>query len=495
MDTGADVATPATDTFDYDLVVIGGGSGGLACSKRAASHGAKVAVLDFVTPSPHGTTWGLGGTCVNVGCIPKKLMHQAALLGHAIEDAKSFGWEVERPEKPKWETLVAEVNNHIRSLNWGYRVSLRDNNVDYKNARGSLVDAHTLKLVNKRGEESTLTTKNVVLAMGGRPRYPDIPGAEHGITSDDLFWMEREPGKTLVVGASYVALECAGFLASFGYDTTVMVRSILLRGFDSESAEKIGDYMARHGTKFIRPAVPSKVEKLDNGKLRVSFTHTGVEKTEDFDTVLWAIGREPLTKDIGLQSVGVKLDEKTGKIVHNESDQTTVSNIYAIGDILQGKPELTPVAIQAGNLLADRLFAGATKLMDYRNVCTAVFTPLEYGSCGYSEDEAIAEFGVDDIEVYHQSFTPLEWTVPHREENACYTKLVCLKSEKERVIGFHFLGPNAGEVAQGFGIALQLKATKEQVDNLVGIHPTVAETFTTLTVTKSSGLDAAQAGC
>ena len=329
----------------------------------------------------------------------------------------------------------------------------------------------------------------------GRPRYPDIPGAEYGISSDDLFSLDHEPGKTLVVGASYVALECAGFLTSFGYDTTVMVRSILLRGFDAESAEVIGDFMARHGTKFIRPATPSKIEKLDDGKLRVYFKHTGVDKTEDFDTVLFAIGRDPCTKGLGLEEVGVRLDEKSGKVIHNDHEQTSVDNIYGIGDILVGKPELTPTAIQAGSLLADRLFAGATKLMDYVNVCTTVFTPLEYGCCGLSEDDAVAQYGEDAIEVYHQRFTPLEWTVPHREENVCSAKLVCLKAENERVVGLHFLGPNAGEVTQGFGMALKLKATKAQFDDLVGIHPTVAETLTTLTVTKSSGLDAVQGGC
>ncbi|EDQ90922.1 uncharacterized protein MONBRDRAFT_20369 [Monosiga brevicollis MX1] len=488
-------ASSSSHGFDYDLVVVGGGSGGLAASKEAASLGAKTAVLDFVQPSPQGTTWGLGGTCVNVGCIPKKLMHQAAIIGHTIEDATSFGWDLQRPEKPNWSTLVEGVQNHIRSLNWGYRVALRDKNVTYLNAYGSLLDAHTINTVNKRGKEQVITADKIILCPGGRPRYPDIPGAkEFGITSDDIFSLDREPGKTLVIGASYVALECAGFLAAFGYDTTVMVRSILLRGFDSEIAQKIGDHMERHAhVKFVRQATPDRIEKREDGRLVVHYTQNGEAVSDEFDTVLFAIGRDACTSTMGLDKAGVQLNERNGKVVANEADQTNVPNIYAIGDVLEGKPELTPVAIQAGKLLARRLYGQSAALMDYQNVCTTVFTPLEYGCCGFSEDDALDQFG-EDIEVFHQSFTPLEWTVPHRPENVCFCKLVVQKST-DRVLGLHFLGPNAGEVTQGFGMALKLKATKAQFDDLVGIHPTVAETLTTMDITKASGESADAAGC
>eukprot|EP00049_Salpingoeca_infusionum_P011480 m.199419 g.199419 ORF g.199419 m.199419 type:complete len:520 (+) comp14943_c0_seq1:358-1917(+) len=494
-DDGATEEAGPSHGFEYDLVVIGGGSGGLACSKKAADLGKKVAVLDFVKPSPQGSTWGLGGTCVNVGCIPKKLMHQAAIIQHSMHDAKAFGWDIEAPAKPSWTTLVEGVQNHIGSLNWGYRVALRDKNVKYLNAYGTFVDAHTIKTVNKRGKELNITADKIVLAPGGRPRYPDIPGAEYGITSDDLFSLDHEPGKSLVVGASYVALECAGFLTAFGFDTTVMVRSILLRGFDREIAGKIGDYMENTGTKFVQPATPTRIEKLESGKLAVTFDHEGTEKTEEFDTVFFATGRDVCTKGIGLETVGVEVDPKSGKIVHSEGDRTTVENIYAIGDVLLGTPELTPVAIQAGVLLAERLFNGSTELMDYINVCTTVFTPIEYGCCGLSEEDATAKYGQDNIEVYHQSFTPLEWTVPHRPENVCFAKILCDKTDDERVVGIHYLGPNAGEVTQGFGIALKMGATKAQFDKLVGIHPTTAEIFTTMTITKASGESAEAAGC
>ena len=256
----------SSHNYDYDIVVIGGGSGGLAASKEAARLGKKVAVCDFVVPSPAGTSWGLGGTCVNVGCIPKKLMHQAALLGEAVQDAKSFGWEVEKKEvKHNWTKMVEEIQSHIGGLNWGYRVALREKEVTYLNEFAEFIDEHKLKTVNKKGKEKEITADKFIIATGGRPKYPDIPGVEHGISSDDLFSLPHNPGKTLLVGASYIALECAGFLAALGCDTTVMVRSILLRGFDQQMAVKIGDYMEEHGVNMIRECVPSSIERIEEG--------------------------------------------------------------------------------------------------------------------------------------------------------------------------------------------------------------------------------------
>lgn len=490
------------ENYDYDLIVIGGGSGGLAASKEAASLGRKVAVFDFVQPSPTGTTWGLGGTCVNVGCIPKKLMHQAALLGHGLEDARHFGWEIPENVKHSWDKMKNAIQDHIGSLNWGYRVQLREKKVDYHNAYAQFVDKHTIKAVNKKGKEITKTARHFILAMGERPRYPDIPGAkEFGITSDDLFSLPYCPGKTLMVGASYVSLECGGFLKAIGMDVTVMVRSILLRGFDQQMADKIGDYMGLHGIDFVRPCVPTKIEKLQDrqdgkpGLYKVYGKYNdGTEYSDEFNTVIFAIGRDPCTQNIGLDKVGVQMS-KNGFVISNDADQTNVSNIYAIGDILEGKPELTPVAIHSGRLLARRLYENGTLLTDYINVCTTVFTPLEYGCCGYSEEDAIQKFGEDKIEVYHSNFWPLEWTVAKRENDACYAKLICLIPEKEKVIGFHVVGPNAGEITQGFGTAIKLGATKTDFDNTIGIHPTCAETFTTLDVTKRGGGSIDTAGC
>ncbi|KAI1890469.1 hypothetical protein AGOR_G00154030 [Albula goreensis] len=417
-----------SESYEYDLIVIGGGSGGLACSKEAALLGKKVMVLDYVVPTPKGTTWGLGGTCVNVGCIPKKLMHQAALMGTALMDSRKFGWEFEETVKHNWETMRTAVNNYIGSLNWGYRVQLRDKNVNYVNSYAEFVEPHKIKATNKRGKETFHTASKFVLATGERPRYLGIPGdKELCITSDDLFSLPYCPGKTLVIGASYVALECAGFLTGLGLDVTVMVRSILLRGFDQDMANRAGEHMEEHGVKFLRKFVPTKVEELEKGTPgRLKVTAKSTESDEviegEYNTVLIAVGRDACTGKIGLDKAGVKVNEKNGKVPVNDEEQTNVPHVYAIGDILEGKWELTPVAIQAGKLLARRLFGGSTLKCDYVNVPTTVFTPLEYGCCGLSEEKALELYGQENIEVFHSLFWPLEFTVPNRDNNKCYSR-------------------------------------------------------------------------
>ncbi|XP_022407182.1 thioredoxin reductase 2, mitochondrial isoform X7 [Delphinapterus leucas] len=277
----------------YDLLVIGGGSGGLACAKEAAQLGKKVAVVDYVEPSPRGTRWGLGGTCVNVGCIPKKLMHQAALLGGMIHDASHYGWKVAQPLHD-WGKMAEAVQNHVKSLNWGHRVQLQDRKVKYFNFKASFVNPHMVCGVSKGGEETLLSADHIVIATGGRPRYPThIEDAlEYGITSDDIFWLKESPGKTLVVGASYVALECAGFLTGLGLDTTVMIRSVPLRAFDQQMASLVTEHMAVHGTRILRGCTPLRVEKLSDGRLQVTWVDLASDKkdTGTFDTVLWAIG-------------------------------------------------------------------------------------------------------------------------------------------------------------------------------------------------------------
>ena len=277
----------STKTYDYDLVVIGGGSGGLAAAKAAAELGANVLLADYVKPSPQGTTWGLGGTCVNVGCIPKKLMHRSALLGEAALDAISFGWKntsnnnkateskdtktsdssASDSSAHSWTVMVQSIQDHIRSLNFGYTKDLRDKRVEYVNALGTFVDANTIALTNpSKNAARTVSCRRVLIAVGGRPTLLSCPGGEHAITSDDIFSLPTSPGKCLIVGASYIALECAGFLAGLGLDTTVMVRSILLRGFDRDIADKIGaDMEHQHHVKFIRGVVPETITKNSNG--------------------------------------------------------------------------------------------------------------------------------------------------------------------------------------------------------------------------------------
>mmetsp|Transcript_1343 Transcript_1343/g.1652 ORF Transcript_1343/g.1652 Transcript_1343/m.1652 type:complete len:621 (+) Transcript_1343:166-2028(+) len=480
--------------YDYDLIVIGGGSGGLAASKEAVKQGAKkVAVLDFVKPSQQGTTWGLGGTCVNVGCIPKKMMHNAALIHESIQaDSAAFGISTDKTSiQHSWEEMRTNIQNHIRGLNFKYRVNLRQNSVTYLNKLGKLKDAHTIEVTDKKGNVSELTAARFLIAVGGRPTTLDCEGGDLAISSDDIFSLESSPGKTLCVGASYISLECAGFLAGLGYDTTVAVRSILLRGFDRECADKIGSYMEDHGLKFKKEVVPKKLEKVDGGRIHVTFS----DDTQDvYDTVLVAIGRSADTKNIGLENVGIEANPRNGKIP-TTFEQTKCSNIYAIGDVMEGCPELTPVAIQAGLSLSRRLYGGSKEAMDYKNICTTVFTPIEYGTVGYSEDEALEKFGDKNIEIYHKSFIPLEWSISEsRSHHQGFTKIIVDKNSN-KVLGIHFLGPSAGEVMQGYGTAMKKGITFQDLKDTVGIHPTSAEEIVTLSVTKSSGEAPDADGC
>jgi thioredoxin reductase (NADPH) len=493
--------------YEYDLVIIGGGSGGLAASKEAASYGARVAVLDYVKPSPAGSSWGLGGTCVNVGCIPKKLMHYAATLNSNRKmDAPHYGVGVTSSQleewmgmsqdvtgdEHSWELLRMNVQNHIRGLNFKYRVDLREKNVTYLNLLGKFVDRHTLETVDKKGNKGTVTASRFLIAVGGRPTPLSCEGGDLAISSDDIFSLDRDPGKVLCVGASYISLECAGFLRGIGKDVTVAVRSILLRGFDRECADKIGEYMKSEGIKFREEVVPKKLVKTEGGRIAVTFSN---DETEEFDTVLAAIGRMGDTEKLGLENVGISVNPNNSKI-SAKLEQSSVPNIYVIGDVMDGCPELTPVAIHAGRMLSRRLFGGLpTAFMDYRNVCTTVFTPIEYGTVGYSEDDAKAEYGEENLEVYHKYFIPLEWSLSHsRAEHQGFCKAIVEKATR-KVLGLHYLGPNAGEVMQGFGTAMKLGCKFEDIIETVGIHPTTAEEFTTLSITKESGADAKASGC
>ncbi|XP_044898077.1 thioredoxin reductase 2, mitochondrial isoform X2 [Felis catus] len=492
-------ARGAAGRQDYNLLVIGGGSGGLACAKEAAQLGKKVAVVDYVEPSPRGTRWGLGGTCVNVGCIPKKLIHQAALLGGMIRDAPHYGWDVAQPVLHDWRKMAEAVQNYVKSLNWGHRVQLQDRKVKYFNIKASFVNEHTICGVTKGGKETLLSAEHIVIATGGRPRYPThIEGAlEYGITSDDIFWLKESPGKTLVVGASYVALECAGFLTGLGLDTTVMMRSIPLRGFDQQMSSLVTAYMASQGTRFLKHCTPSRVQKLPDGQLQVTWEDltSGKENMGTFSTVLWAIGRIPETRSLNLENAGINTNPNSQKILVDAQEATSVPHIYAIGDVAEGRPELTPTAIMAGKLLARRLYGQSLDVMDYSNVPTTVFTPLEYGCVGLSEEEAMARHGEEHVEVYHAYYKPLEFTVAERDASQCYIKMVCLRKPPQLVLGLHFLGPNAGEVTQGFALGIKCGASYEQVMRTVGIHPTCAEEVAKLRISKRSGLDPTVTGC
>ena len=394
------------ESYDYDFIVIGGGSGGMAAAKEAAKAGAKTVLFDFVKPSTQGTKWGLGGTCVNVGCVPKKLMHYAAKISPILhQDAAAFGWKVPEHTEHDWSKLVETVQNHVKSLNFGYRNGLRSASVTYINALAKFHGPREISY-NLKGEEKIITGKYILIAVGGRPHIPsDVPGAqEFAITSDDIFSLKKSPGKSLVVGASYIALECAGFLNELGFPTTVAVRSILLRGFDRQCSEKIGQLMEAEGTRFYHGSLPTSLAKQDDGRILVSFSggrepevdtrrpppptcgHSGPDARaraargrQVFDTVLYATGRYPDTKGLDLAAAGVAV-EPGGKLATTH-EATSVPHIFAVGDVLQGKMELTPVAIKAGELLARRLFKGATEAMDWDLIPTTVFTPAEVCAC------------------------------------------------------------------------------------------------------------------
>ena len=485
-------------TYDYDLLVIGGGSAGMATAKAAADLGAKVACLDFVKPSPAGTTWGLGGTCVNVGCIPKKLMHAAALLRESIHaDSEAFGIRHSTKDgqpmsELQWSALVENIQNYIHGLNFKYRVAFREKNVTYLNHLAKFKDTHTIIATDKKGKTTEITAARFLVAVGGRPTALECEGGELAISSDDIFSQKKPPGKTLCVGASYIALECAGFLAGFGNDVTVAVRSILLRGFDRECADRIESYMEDHGVQFKRGVVPKKLEKIDDDKILVTFSD---ESSDIYDTVLVAIGRSADTDSLGLKEIGIETNINNKKIIA-KYEQSTCPNVYAVGDVMDGCPELTPVAIQAGQYLARRLFGGSTEPMDYVNICTTVFTPIEYSTVGISEDDAIAKYGKNNVDSYIREFLPLEWTMSHgRDSHMAFVKVVTDTTPDENVLGIHYLGPNAGEVMQGYGVSMKKGLVFAALTDTVGIHPTASEEIVSLAVKKSSGESASAGGC
>lgn len=300
-----------------------------------------------------------------------------------------------------------------------------------------------------------MTAKYFLIACGGRPKYSSIPGAlEHGITSDDIFSLQKAPGKTMIIGAGYIGLECAGFLNGLGYEATVMVRSVVLRDFDQQMAQIIEESMKNKGIQFLHKCLPKSVNRLPDGKLEIEWTNDKGESFKDctYDTILFAVGRKALLPELDICNTNVNVTD--GKI-DAVCEQTNVPHIFAVGDVLYRKPELTPVAIHAGKLLARRLFNGAKQQMDYDNVATTIFTPMEYGCVGLSEEQAIKRHGADNVEVYHAYYKPTEFFIPQKPVVHCYLKVVALLEGDQKIIGMHFIGPQAGEVIQGYAAAIK----------------------------------------
>eukprot|EP00923_Selenidium_pygospionis_P045250 GHVN01078078.1.p1 GENE.GHVN01078078.1~~GHVN01078078.1.p1 ORF type:complete len:598 (-),score=98.57 GHVN01078078.1:956-2749(-) len=475
-----------------DLAVIGGGSAGVSTATAAARLGAKVVLFDYVIPSPGaGVRWGVGGTCVNVGCIPKKLMHYSSTLGDQLHDAQVLGWdlpsssnlthnggapgdlsypEVANSHRHHWPTLVNAVQSHIKRLNFTYRNALRSSSVHYVNAFASLHSPTEVRVaryttpptspMSPPSSEYLITPRYTLLAVGGRPTVPsDVEGAsELAITSDDVFAMRRSPGKTLLVGGGYIAMELAGVLSGHHYPVTMAIRSIPLRSsrFDRQCVDKIVELMERRmplPVQFLHQYVPLRLTRpRPDGPIEVTFSNLddGTESVDHFDTVIYATGRSPALNGLGLRKGEVKVNQETAKIVVDESDQTTNPSIFALGDVAR-EIELTPTAVMAGEKLARRLFAQSQAKMSYDFVPTTVFTPFEYGSVGYSEERANNRFGEENVEVYLKEFSSLELAAVNRPSAPprdfapdltnpdadptpppvlpCLTKVVCLRRD------------------------------------------------------------------
>lgn len=486
---------PSSGPYDYDLLVIGGGAGGLAVAKEAAGLRKKVLILDLAARSPQGTERVLGGSSLNMDSI-RKFLQQASLLGKAIQDSQAYGWRLKDDVSHGWSELMEAVQEQVKTRSLELKRELKKSGVFYLNARGQIVAAHTVEATEMNGRQRRLTAETLVIATGDRPEYLNVPGArEHCLTSEDLLSLPHPPGRTLVVGGSAEGLECAGFLFGLRLPVSVMLQPSLLPGFDQKMAQSIENHMIVSGVNFIYHSSLSKVEQIEacskddvsgdsatkgqlasKGRLRVTIiSDEGQTKQEDFDTVLLAVGRKASTSNVGLECVGVQCNKDTGKILVNERDQTSSDYIYAIGSVQHGRPCTTGLSVHAGTLLARRLYGGDSILCDYTNVPTAVLTPLEYAACGLSEERANLTFGEASIEVYHSYYWPMEWELPGRDKYCGYVKVICNVPDQQRVVGLHVMGPNAGDVLQGFAAAMKCGLTKQQLDATVGIQPGSAQ--------------------
>ena len=444
---------------DFDLVVIGGGSGGLAAAQRAAEYGARVAVVE---------SGRLGGTCVNVGCVPKKIMWNAASAAHAIHDSAGYGFAAVDPAHD-WALLKARRDAYVARLNDVYAGNLANKGIEKIGARGELTDPNTVKAGERR-----LRAERIVIAVGGAPIVPRLPGAELGITSDGFFELADLPGRVGVAGSGYISVELAGMLRALGSDVSIFARfDSLVRSFDDMLQESIVGSLAGDGVELIWHAVPRELTRTSDG-LQL---HTDDGRDfGPFDTMLWAVGRYPLTHDLGLEAAGVEIDGR-GFIPTDRFQETNVPGIFALGDVT-GRDALTPVAIAAGRRFADRIYGGMEgRHLDYANIATVIFSHPPTATCGLTEREARDEYG-DAINVYTSTFVPMVNSFTEHRTQA-RMKLITAGPE-ERVIGAHLFGPGSDEMMQGFAVAIRMGATKRDFDDTIAIHPTSAEELVTM---------------
>ncbi len=442
--------------MQYDLIVIGGGSGGIATAVRAARHGARVALVE---------AGRLGGTCVNLGCVPKKVMWHAAAIAEALHDAPDYGFDAALSEVD-WAQLRDARDRYIERLNGIYRDQLADAGVAIIEGRGRFIAPRRIAVDGHGGLEAA----HVVIATGGRPIVPAIPGAEHGITSDGFFALDHQPRDVAIAGSGYVAVELAGIFRALGSRVTVLPRGPhLLGSFDPMLREALRETMIANGITIVTDALIRAVERGADGRLTLDCGH-GL-RLGDYDTLLWAVGRRPNTEALDLAAAGLETDE-SGFLPVDDRQDTRVPGIHAVGDVT-GRVALTPVAIAAGRRLADRLFGGRPdSRLDYEMIPTVLFSHPPIGTVGLTEDEARMRHG-NAVQVWQSRYTPLYHAITTRKLRAA-VKLVTVGPE-QRVVGCHVFGPGADELLQGFAVAIRMGATKQDLDDTVPIHPTAAE--------------------
>jgi glutathione reductase (NADPH) len=445
---------------DCDLFVIGAGSGGVRAARMAAQRGARVVVAEAAQ---------LGGTCVNVGCIPKKLYSFAAHFADDFNDAVGFGWHV-GPARFDWAVLKANRAKEISRLNGVYQHLLHGAGVSIVNGWARLLDAHTVKVQHASGHQD-FTARHILLATGGRPTVPEFPGREHVITSDGMFDLEPFPRRLLVVGGGYIACEFASIFNGLGANVTQIYRGEqILRGFDHDVRNFIGEEMRKHGVDLRVHTDVSAIEKTSTG-LHVKLLDGS---TVSADAVLYATGRVPNVAGLGLEAAGVA-QRKDGAIIVDEHYQSSVPSVHALGDVT-ARVQLTPVALGEAMVLVDRLFGSGRRTMGYDFIPTAVFTHPNIGTVGYGESAARDKFG--KVTVYRSEFKALKHTLSGSSERT-FMKLI-VDQASDRVVGLHMVGSDAGEIVQGFAVAMKAGATKAVFDSTIGIHPTAAEEFVTM---------------